>query len=114
MDDQKFQQKLEAKRYFDRIVHEANDTAQCPGCGGWDWRMQPKYWVDITANSLVATMVCRGCKRKILFETQIERDYPDEEEEEESEDLPFGMFGVGSRSRHRLDFDQRLRLLRFL
>jgi hypothetical protein len=93
IDDQKFLEKIERKRYFDRIVREANEAAQCPGCGGWDWRMQPKYWVEWVANSLVAVMVCRRCKRKILFETQIERDYPDEEEEEDSEELPFRMFG---------------------
>jgi hypothetical protein len=115
IDDQKFQQKLDAKRFTAGIVREANEQLQCPDCGSSTWRMKPIYYVNWVANELVATMVCRKCKRSILHGTHIEKD-PEEEDEEESDDLPFGIFGTGSRPRRRrkLDIDQRLRLLRFL
>lgn len=114
IDDQKFQEKIERKLFFDRIVREANEALLCPGCYSANWKMHHKYWISIVENSLLATMICRKCKRKLPFATQIE---PDEDEaEEEDEEPPFGMFGVGSRSRRRrkLDIDQRIRLLRFL
>jgi len=77
--------------------------------------MKPIYYVNWVANELVATMVCRICKRSILHGTHIEKD-PEEEDEDESDDLPFGMFGFRPRARRRrkLDIDQRIRLLRFL
>jgi len=74
--------------------------------------MKPIYYVNWVPNELVATMVCRKCKRSILHGTHIEKD-PEEEDEEESDDLPFGIFGFGRRHRRRpkLDFDTRLRLM---
>jgi len=77
--------------------------------------MKPIYYVNWVANELVATMVCRKCKRSILHGTHIEKD-PEEEDEDESDDLPFGIFGFRPRPRRRrkLDIDQRIRLLRFL
>jgi hypothetical protein len=33
IDDQRFQQKLEAKRFRDRIEREANEVLVCLGCG---------------------------------------------------------------------------------
>ena len=115
IDDQKFQQKLDAKRFTDGIVREANEQLQCPDCGRSTWRMKPIYYVNWVANELVATMVCRKCKRSILHGTHIEKD-PEEEDEEESDDLPFGIFGFRPRPRRRrkLDLDQFLRFQRFL
>jgi hypothetical protein len=46
IDDQKFQQKLAAKRFTDRIEREANEAPVCPGCGRSGWRMHPKYPVN--------------------------------------------------------------------
>jgi hypothetical protein len=83
IDDQRFQVKIENKRFIDGIVREANKYTACPNCGDSDWRMQPKFWASIVMNSLLAVMVCCKCKRKVFFETQIERDYPDEDESEE-------------------------------
>jgi hypothetical protein len=115
IDDQKFQEKIERELFIERIEREANDALLCPGCFNANWKMHHKYWISMAENSLLATMICRKCKRKLPFATQLEPD-EDEEEEEESEGPPFGMFGLGSRTRRRrrLDFDQRLRLLRFL
>jgi hypothetical protein len=115
IDDQKFQEKIERKRFFDRIVREANEALLCPGCYSADWKMHHKFWVSIVENSLLATMICRKCGRKLPFATQIEPD-EDEEDEEESDGLPFGIFGFRPRPRRRrkLDIDQRIRLLRFL
>jgi hypothetical protein len=92
IDDQKFQVKIENKRFIDGIVREANKFTTCPNCGDSDWRMQPKFWGSIVMNSLLAVMVCRKCKRKVFFETQIEKDETDEDEYE-SEGPPFGIFG---------------------
>jgi hypothetical protein len=113
IDDQKFQQKIEMSRFIERIEREANEALLCPGCYSAHWRMHHKYWVSILENSLIATMICRKCKRKLPFATQLEPDEDEDEEEEEDEGPPFGMFGARSRTRHRrkLDFDQRLRLL---
>jgi hypothetical protein len=115
IDDEKFQQKIEAQKFIERIEREANDAIVCPGCGDSNWRMHHKYWVDWLANDLIATMICRRCKRKMPFGTCIEKDeeeQEDEDEEEESEDLPFGLFGINRRRRRpKLDIDQALRLL---
>jgi hypothetical protein len=113
IDDQKFQVKIENKRFIDGIVREANKYTACPNCGGSDWRMQPKFWGSIVMNALLAVMVCRKCKHKVLFETQIEKDEIEEEEDQE-EGSPFPLFGTGRRRRRGPDFDQRLRGLRFL
>jgi hypothetical protein len=115
IDDQKFQQKLDAKRFTEGLEREANEQLQCPDCGSSTWRMRPIYYVNWPANELVATMVCRNCKRSILHGRHIQKD-PEEEDEEDSDDPPFGMFGFGPRPRRRrkLDIDQRIRLLRFL
>jgi hypothetical protein len=112
IDDQKFQVKIENKRFVDGIVREANKFTACPNCGDSDWRMQPKFWGSIVMNSLLAVMVCRRCKREVFFETQIEKDET-AEEEEEREDSPSPLFGTGRRRRRGPDFDQRLRSLRF-
>jgi hypothetical protein len=115
IDDQKFQQKLDAKRFTAGLEREANEQLQCPACGSSTWRMRPIYYVNWAANELVATMVCRKCKRSILHGTHIAKD-PEEEDEEESDDRPFGMFVFRPRPRRRrkLDIDQRIRLLHFL
>jgi hypothetical protein len=88
IDDQKFQEKIERARFIERIEREANEAIVCPGCGNSNWRMHPKYWVNWLANDLIATMICRKCKRKMPFATCIEKD-PEEEDEEEPVDLPF-------------------------
>jgi hypothetical protein len=113
IDDQKFQVKIENKRFVDGIVREADKYTACPNCGDSDWRMQPKFWASPIMNALLAVMVCRKCKHKVLFETQIEKDAPDEDEEE-YEGSPFPLFGTGPKRRRGPDFDQRLRGLRFL
>jgi hypothetical protein len=112
IDDQKFQQKLNAKRFTEGLEREANEQLQCPDCGSSTWRMRPIYYVNWPANELVATMVCRNCKRSILHGRHIEKD----PEEEDSDEPLFGMFGFGPRHRRRrkLDIDQRIRLLHFL
>jgi hypothetical protein len=74
IDDQRFQVKIENKRFIDGIVREANKFTACPNCGDNNWRMQPKFWASIVMNALLAVMVCRNCKRKVFFETQIEKD----------------------------------------
>lgn len=80
IDDEKFQQKL-----------EANKALVCPGCGRSSRRMHPKYWVNYVANDLMATMICRKCKRKLRFATYIEEEFPEDDEEDEPEDeAPFG------------------------
>jgi hypothetical protein len=112
IDDQKFQQRIERKLFFDRIVREANEALLCPGCYSANWKMHHKYWVSIVENSLIATMICRKCGRKLPFATQIEPD-EDEEEEEEPAYYPFGI-GRPHRKRKGLDIDQRIRLLHFL
>jgi hypothetical protein len=104
------------RRFIERIEREANEAIVCLGCGNSDWRMHPKYWVNWLTNDLIATMICRKCKRKMPFATCIEKDeeaQEDGEGEEESEGLPFGPFGFGPRRRRRpkLDFDTRLRLM---
>jgi hypothetical protein len=111
IDDQKFQVKIENKRFVDGIVREANKFTACPNCGDNNWRMQPKFWASIVMNSLLAVMVCCRCKRKVFFETQIEKDETDEHEEE-YEGSPFPLFGTGPTRRRGPDFDQRLRFLR--
>jgi hypothetical protein len=94
IDDQKFQQKLEAKRFTDRIEREANEALVCPGCGRSTWRMHHKYWVNYVANDLIATMICRKCKRKLPFATSIEEGYPEDNEDEPENEAPFGLFGI--------------------
>jgi RNase P subunit RPR2 len=74
IDDKKFQEKIQRKLFFDRIVHEANEALLCPGCYSADWKMHRKFWIRIVENSLIATMICRKCGRKLLFATQIEPD----------------------------------------
>jgi hypothetical protein len=113
IDDQRFQVKIENKRFIDGIVREANKYTACPNCGDSNWRMQPKFWASIVMNSLLAVMVCRRCKRKVFFETQIEKDEIGEDEDE-PEGSPFPLFGTGPKRRRGPDFDQRLRGLRFL
>jgi hypothetical protein len=113
IDDQRFQVKIENKRFIDGIVREANKYTACPNCGDSNWRMQPKFWGSIVMNALLAVMVCRKCKRKVFFETQIEKDET-EEDEEEYEGSQFPLFGTGPKRRRGPDFDQRLRGLRFL
>jgi hypothetical protein len=115
IDDQKFQQRIQRKLFFDRIVREANEALVCPGCYSANWKMHHKYWISIVENSLIATMICRKCKRKLPFATQLE---PDEDEEEEAylpepTSHPFD-FGRFRRRRRGPDFDQRLRFLHFL
>jgi hypothetical protein len=115
IDDQKFQVKIENKRFVDGIVREANKYTACPNCGNSDWRMQPKFWASIVMNALLTVMVCRKCKRKVFFETQIERDQTEEEQDQEEPDgSPFPLFGTGPKRRRGPDFDQRLRGLRLL
>jgi hypothetical protein len=113
IDDQKFQVKIENRHFVDGIVREANKYTACPNCGDSDWRMQPKFWASIVMNSLLAVMVCRRCKHKVLFETQIEKDETDQDEEE-YEGSPFPVFGTRPKRPRGPDFDQRLRGLRFL
>ena len=118
VDDQKFQQKLEAKRFTDRIEREANEAILCPTCASSNWRMRPKYFANFVANDLVATMACRKCKRAVIFSTYLEEEYPedDQDEDELEDEASFGMSGInrGPRRRRKLDFDQRLRLLPYL
>jgi hypothetical protein len=115
IDDQKFQVKIENKRFVEGIVREANKFTACPNCGDSDWRMQPKFWGCIVMNSLLAVMVCRRCKRKVFFETQIDKDETEEEQDQEEPDgSPFPLFGNGPKRRRGPDFDQRLRGLRFV
>ena len=115
IDDQKFQVKIENKRFIDGIVHEANKYTACPNCGDNNWRMQPKFWASPIMNALLAVMVCRKCKHKVLFETQIDKDETEEEQDQEEPDgSPFPLFGTRPRRRRGPDFDQRLRGLRFL
>jgi hypothetical protein len=47
IDDQKFLQKLDAKRFTDRIEREVNKAILCPTCASSDWRMQPKYLANL-------------------------------------------------------------------
>jgi hypothetical protein len=110
IDDQKFQQEIEKKLFFDRIIREANEALLCPRCFKADWRMHHKFWISIVENSLIATMICRKCGRKLPFATQIE---PDEDEEEEEEPAYYP-FGGARRKRKGPDIDQRIRLLHFL
>jgi hypothetical protein len=112
IDDQRFQVKIENMRFVDGIVREANKYTACPNCGNSDWRMQPKFWASPIMNALLTVMVCRKCKRKVFFETQIEKDETDEDEGE-YEGSPFALFGTGPKRRRGPDFDQRLRSLRF-
>lgn len=112
IDDQKFQEKIERKLFIERIEREANEALLCPGCFNANWKMHHKFWISIVENSLIATMICRKCKRKLPFATQLEPD-EDEEEEEEPAYYPFG-FGGARRRRRGLDIDQRIRLLHFL
>ena len=77
--------------------------------------MQRRYYVNWVANDLTAVMVCRNCKHKVLFGTEIEKDPEEEEdkdEEEEDEGFFLDPFGFGRRRRNpKLDFETRLRLL---
>jgi len=87
----------------------------CPKCGSSTWRMQRRYYVNWVANDLTAIMVCRNCKHKVFFGTEIEKDpeEEDEDEEEEDEGLFFDPFGFGGRRRRKpkLDFETRFRLM---
>jgi len=47
IDDQKFQQKLDAKRFTAVIEREADEAILCPSCASSDWRMQPKYLANL-------------------------------------------------------------------
>jgi hypothetical protein len=107
IDDQKFQQKIENKRFIDGIVRETNKFTVCPNCGDSDWPMQPKFWASIIMNALLAVMVCRKCKRKVLFETQIEKDET-EGDQEEHKGSPFPLFGTGPRRHCLLGYDRDL------
>jgi hypothetical protein len=113
VDDQKFQEKIDRALFIERIEREANEALTCPNCFSANWKMHHKYWVSIVENSLVATMICRKCKRKLPFATQIEPDEDEEEEEDEPAYYSFG-FGRARRRRKRLDIDQRIRFLHFL
>jgi hypothetical protein len=77
IDDQKFQEKIERELFIERIEREANEALLCPGCFNANWKMHHKYWISMAENSLLATMICRKCKRKLPFATQLE---PDEDE----------------------------------
>jgi hypothetical protein len=130
VDDQKFLNAMEGERFRARIERKANMAILCPHCGGCDWKMKPKYVVNWVRNDLIATMVCRECKRAVLFASQIEPDYPEEEQEELDEftdqlysqleitDVhPFVEDALKSRLRRRiarLDADERIRLLMYL
>jgi hypothetical protein len=108
IDDQRFQEKIQRKLFFDRIVREANEALVCPRCYSADWKMHYKFWISIVENSLIATMICRKCRRKLPFATQLEPDEDDDEEEEEPAYYPFGW---ARRRRRGPDLDQRIRLL---
>mgnify|MGYP001066680285 FL=1 len=135
VDDRKFLNSMEGERFRKRIEREANEAILCPRCGSYDWKMQSKYVVNWLANELLATMVCRKCKRKALFATQIEPDpiEPDlaEEDEEGINDYidqvcrQLRITGVHpiikeilktrlKRRLLRLDTDERIRLLMYL
>ena len=118
IDDQKFQQKLEARRFTDRIEREANEFILCPTCASSNWRMKPWVQVDYVANNLIAIMVCRKCRRAVLFATCIEEEYPEESEDEDEleDEAAFSLLGISPRRprRPKLDFDTRLRLLAHL
>jgi hypothetical protein len=116
LDDRKFSMAMEGERFRKRIEREANEVMLCPYCYSHDWKMQPKYLANIVANDLIATMVCRKCKRKMLFSTWIDEPYPEDDvDDADSEDYPFGILGIPPRHRRRkLDIDQHIRLLRYL
>lgn len=127
IDDQKFRTAMEGVQFRARIEREANKYTVCPHCGGSSWKMKPKYVVNWVRNDLIATMVCHECKRAVLFGTQIEPDYTEEEQEELDEftDQLYSQLGITgvhpfieenlkSRLRRRLtrlDADERIRLL---
>ena len=85
VDDQKFRNAMEGVRFRARVEREANEALVCPGCGRSDWRMQPKCLINIVANDLIATMVCRKCKRKLPYATYMEEPYPEDEHGEVDE-----------------------------
>jgi hypothetical protein len=92
--------------------------------------MQPKYIINWLGNKLFATMVCRKCKRKIPFTSQMEPDDTEEDEAELDEFVdqlydqleivgvdPFMEEILKSRLRRRIarmDANERLRLLMYL
>jgi len=78
VDDRKFLNSIEGERFRKRIEREANEVLVCPSCGRSDWRMQPKYLINIVANDLIATVVCRGCRRKMPYATYLEEPYPED------------------------------------
>ncbi len=86
LDDKKFRAAIDGVRFRSRIEHEANEAIICPSCGSADFRIEPKYLINIVANDLMATMVCRKCKCKLPFSTYIEEPYPEDEPEEELND----------------------------
>jgi hypothetical protein len=127
VDDQKFRTAMKGVQFRARIEREANKAILCPHCGGCDWKMKPKYVVNWVANELIATMVCRKCKRAVLFASQIEPDLTEEDEEQLDEyiDQLYSQLGITrvhplieetlkARLRRRiarLDADERIRLL---
>lgn len=130
VDDRKFRNAMEGVQFRARIEHEANEAIICLHCGSFDWKMQPKYIVNWLGNELLATMVCRKCKRKMPFASQIEPDYTEEDEaglDEFVDQLynqletvgvdPFMEEILKSRLRRRIarmDENERIRLLMYL
>ena len=78
VDDQKFRNAMDGVRFRARVEAEANEAMICPHCGSFDWKMQPKCLVNWVTNELIVTMVCRKCKRKMPFASQVERDHVEE------------------------------------
>jgi len=124
IDDQKFRTAMDGVRFRERIEREANEQMICSRCGGSDWRMEPKCLVNIVANDLIATMVCRKCKRKAPFATYMEEPYPEDEPGEvdkfELEDLTdilynrLGLRGINRFQREIIKDRIRQRLLKQL
>jgi len=127
VDDQKFRNAMDGVRFRARVEAEANEAMICPHCGSFDWKMQPKCLVNWVTNELIVTMVCRKCKRKMPFASQVEPALT-EEDMVELDDLadqiynqlepvginPFMEEILKARLRRRiarLDADERMRLL---
>jgi len=130
LDDQKFQNAMEGVEFRARIEREASKHVTCRHCGGFEWKMQPKFIFNWLENSVFATLVCRQCKHGALYATQFIPDRTEEEEEELDEftDQVYSQLGIRvlhpvvedklkarlRRRLARLDPDQWIRLLRYL
>ena len=62
--------------------------------------------INIVANDLIATMVCRKCKRKLPYATYMEEPYPEDEHGEVDEfelehltDILYGRLGLRGTNR---------------